>query len=396
MEYDVQAGSYKKYFFDSLATMLASGIDIHTILVELERESKQKYLKRMIGEMIVEVENGTPVWKVIDKHQLVPAYYLSLIKIGEQSGSLPHSLQSVVSQIERDRDFKNKLRSASLYPSVVGVVLVVVTFILMTFVMPKITTVYQSLNIELPGITKAMISIGNFLSGNVSIVMPVFVVLLVMVCYLLFFSKRFKKMMNQVLFKIPGIGRMIQEIELSRMGYLLSSLLQSGISLPEALLLVKESTDISAYEKLYEYMSIFVEKGYSLDAILNSYKGIEKIIPVYPRQLIIDGERSRHLTENLIKIGDIYQKKNELTVKDLGTMFEPILLIVIWIGVSVFAISVILPIYSILGNLTDAASGTPVTAGKASTTVTVTATPTPTTELVTNMEDIMPSTDNAE
>lgn len=357
LDYDVKANSYKKYFFDSLATMLASGIDIRTILVELEAESKSRYIKKMVGQMLIEVENGTPVWKVVERHDLVPEHYLSLIKIGEQSGNLPKNLESVVTQIERDRDFQNKLRSASLYPSIVGVLLLIVGFVLMTFVLPSIIGVYESLNIELPTITIVMIAVGNFLSENVAIVVPIFIVFILLLIYLLFINKPFKRMLNQVMFRMPAIGRMLQEIELSRLGFLLSSLLNSGISLIEAMRLMKAATSINAYANLYEYIAVYVEQGYTLESILSNYKNINRLLPVYPRQLLINGEKSRGLANNLLKIGDLYQKKNELTVKDLGTLFEPVLLIIVWIGVAFFAVGVIMPIYSILGNISDVSGG---------------------------------------
>lgn len=357
LDYDVKAGTYKKYFFESMATMLASGIDIRTILTELEHESKSKYIKKIIGQMKVEVENGTPIWKVIERHELVPEHYLSLIRIGEQSGNLPKNLESVVAQIERDRDFQNKLKSASLYPSIVGVLLVIVAFILMTFVLPRITSVYESLNIELPTITIVMIAVGKFLGDNVAIVVPAFIIIMLIVMYFLFVNKPFKRFLNQVMFHIPGIGRMQQEIELSRLGFLLSSLLNSGIPLNQALELMKKATSLNAYAKLYDYIGFYIDKGYNLEMILNSYKGIEKVLPVFPRQLMINGEKSRRLADNLLKVGDLYQKKNELTVKDLGTVFEPILLIIVWIGVTFFAVGVIMPIYSILGNISDVSGG---------------------------------------
>ncbi len=357
LEYDVKASTYKKYFFESMATMLASGIDIRTILKELESESKSKYLKKLIGRMKNEVENGTPIWKVIERNELVPEHYLSLIRIGEQSGNLPKNLESVVAQIERDRDFQNKLKSASLYPSIVGVLLVIVAFILMTFVLPRITSVYDSLNIELPTITVVMIAVGEFMEKNIAIVLPAFVILMLIVMYLLFLNKAFKRFLNQVMFLIPGIGRMQQEIELSRLGYLLSSLLNSGIPLNKALILMQKATSLNAYAKLYDYIGYYIDKGYNLEMILSSYKGIGRVLPVFPRQLMINGEKSRKLADNLLKIGDLYQKKNDLTVKDLGTVFEPILLIIVWIGVAFFAVGVIMPIYSILGNISSVSGG---------------------------------------
>lgn len=361
LEYDFKGGANRKYLFESIATMLASGIDLHTIVWELRAEAKKGYVQEILDEMILEVENGTPVWKMIDKFNLVPDHYLSLIRIGEYSGNLPKNLESVVGQVERDKDFQNKLKSASLYPSIVGVLLFVVILVMLVFVLPSIADVYASLNIDLPVITQILIAVGKFLGANVVLVLPIGVLILILLVYLLFFNKTTKRLINRLFFRMPGLGRIIQEVELTRMGYLLSSLLDSGIQLPEALVLMESSSNLPEYSDLYKYMAFYVEKGYTLESILGSYKGIDRVVPLYPKQLIVNGEKSRRLSENLNKIGDIFAKKNEISIKDIGTIFEPALLMVVWVGVATFAVAVILPIYSILGNLNNVSGGGSVT-----------------------------------
>lgn len=354
---EIGSGGFKKYFFESLAIMLASGIDIRTILKDLKAETKNKGDLALITRMQVAIENGTPIWRVAKDEKLVAEHYLALIRIGEMSGSLPENLDTIVTQIDRDRDFQNKLRSASLYPSLIGIILFIVVIVLMTFVFPKITGVYDSLNIELPTITLVMMAIGDFFSENAAWFIPTIFTTLFLIFYFLFMHPKTKKYGQMLMFKVPAIKSLIQELELARFGYLLNSLLRAGVTFPEALKLLVESTSLYQYKTLYEFIAYYIEKGYSMDVIMEAYPNINKLIPLYPRQLLVNGVRARKLQENALKIGEIYQKKNEITLKDIGTLFEPALLIIIWIGVSIFAISVIMPMYSILGNLTDISSG---------------------------------------
>jgi type II secretory pathway component PulF len=156
-----------------------------------------------------------------------------------------------------------------------------------------------------------------------------------------------------LMFRMPAIDKLMQELELARFGYLMNSLLKAGISFPEALKLLVDSTSLYEYRKLYDFWAYYIEKGYSIDVIMDAYPQLNRLLPLYPRQLIINGVKARKLQDNVLKIGQIYEKRNEITLKDIGTLFEPALLILIWIGVSIFAISVIMPMYSILGNLTD-------------------------------------------
>jgi len=354
---EIGSGGFKKYFFESLATMLASGIDIRTILKDLKAETKNKGDLALITRMQVAIENGTPIWRVAKDEKLVAEHYLALIRIGEMSGSLPENLDTIVTQIDRDRDFQNKLRSASLYPSLIGILLFIVVIVLMTFVFPKITGVYDSLNIELPTITKVMMAIGDFFSENAVWFIPTIFTTVFLIFYFLFMHPKTKKYGQMLMFKVPAIKSLIQELELARFGFLLNSLLRAGVTFPEALKLLVGSTSLFQYKTLYEFIAYYIEKGYSMDVIMEAYPNINRLIPLYPRQLLINGVRARKFQENALKIGEIYQKKNELTLKDIGTLFEPALLIIIWIGVSIFAISVIMPMYSILGNLTDISSG---------------------------------------
>jgi len=354
---EIGSGGFKKYFFESLATMLASGIDIRTILKDLKAETKNKGDLALITRMQVAIENGTPIWRVAKDEKLVAEHYLALIRIGEMSGSLPENLDTIVTQIDRDRDFQNKLRSASLYPSLIGILLFIVVIVLMTFVFPKITGVYDSLNIELPTITKVMMAIGDFFSENAVWFIPTIFTTVFLIFYFLFMHPKTKKYGQMLMFKVPAIKSLIQELELARFGFLLNSLLRAGVTFPEALKLLVGSTSLFQYKTLYEFIAYYIEKGYSMDVIMEAYPNINRLLPLYPRQLLINGVRARKLHENALKIGEIYQKKNELTLKDIGTLFEPALLIIIWIGVSIFAISVIMPMYSILGNLTDISSG---------------------------------------
>ena len=347
------SSGYKKYFFESLATMLASGIDIRTILKDLKAETKHKGDLALISRMQVAIENGTPIWRVAKDEKLVAEHYLSLIKIGELSGTLPENLDTIVNQIDRDRDFQNKLRSASLYPSLVAVLLFFVVIVLMTFVFPRITGVYASLNIELPAITRIMMAIGDFFANNATWFIPTIVITLSSLVYILFFNKNTKKYGQMLMFRMPAIDKLMQELELARFGYLMNSLLKAGISFPEALKLLVDSTSLYEYRKLYDFWAYYIEKGYSIDVIMDAYPQLNRLLPLYPRQLIINGVKARKLQDNVLKIGQIYEKRNEITLKDIGTLFEPALLILIWIGVSIFAISVIMPMYSILGNLTD-------------------------------------------
>jgi type IV pilus assembly protein PilC len=195
------------------------------------------------------------------------------------------------------------------------------------------------------------------LSGNVVLSVVVFALLMILSIYIFYINKTTKKIVQQIVFKMPGLGRILQEAEIARMGSVLSSLIKSGIGLTESIKLLESATQLTAYRKFYKFISYYLEKGYTLELIFVSYAGISKLLPLYPRQLILNGEKSCTLDSSFERVSEIYAKKNQLSLKDINTIFEPVMMIIVFIGVAIFSISVILPIYSILGNITDLSSG---------------------------------------
>ena len=150
---------------------------------------------------------------------------------------------------------------------------------------------------------------------------------------------------------LPGVKLLLKETELARFGYLLGTLLSAGLSPTEALHSLSEATSLSRYKKFYLYLQESITDGNSFKKSFVQYKNINKLFPVPMQQLIIAGEQSGTLSETLIKIGQNYEAKTDTTAKDLTIILEPILLVIVWLGVLAVAFAVILPIYSLIGGL---------------------------------------------
>ena len=351
--FDPLAAGQNAALFESMATMLVAGIDIKSILEQLFAEARSKHIKAVIEDLLMEVENGTPLWRVLEYHKMVPSHYLALIRSGEQSGNLLRNLEIVVAQMEQDREYQNQIRSVSLYPAIIISVFTIVIFGLLTFVLPRVSAVYHSLHVDLPLITRLVLGIGDFIGANLLVIVSAFFVTLLGGGYSFFFNGLTKKAFIQFGFVLPVIGRIIQEIEIAKFCNLLAQLLKSGIGLHEAFALLQNSSQLHAYSHFYKFAGYYLERGYNLGLILNSYERINKIIPFYPRQLIVSGEKLQQLVPSLERLAKIYAKKNEQSLKEMHTIFEPVFLMFIWTLVITFAIAMILPIYSVLGSVSD-------------------------------------------
>jgi type IV pilus assembly protein PilC len=346
----------KQVLFENLAEMLSSGIDIIVALESIKEEARSKKLQKLCEELKFDIENGSSIWVALEKRKLLDPHLLTLVKIGEQSGNLARNLKVVIEQQKKDRAFKSSLRSASLYPVFVFVLMIIVGLVVALFILPRLSSVYKSLSSDLPLITQIMINIGDFFQNYGIIAVPVILIVIGLIIYFLFFFEKTKIYGQKLMLNSPIVKTFILEIEMGRMGYLIGTLLQSGFSAPEAFKLLASSSTYYIYKQFYEYIAEFVSQGWTFKQVFGSIKKIDKLIPLYPRQLIITGEKTGKLAESFLKVSEIYERKNDETVKNLGTLLEPILLLIVWVGVASIALAVILPIYSLIGNLTTISS----------------------------------------
>ncbi len=341
----------KEYFIENLAMLLSSGMDILMALDSIRKEVKSSQMKAVIDNLIEDVESGLPIWKVLEETKFFPAFIISLIKIGEKSGSLVKNLKVIAVQQKKDRTFTSKVRSAMMYPVFVLALTLIVGISIAWFILPRLTLVFDQLKVELPLITKILIGFGKFIGQYGNIAVPSFVFGLLFVIYFVFIFSRTKFIGQTLLFAIPGIKKLIQETELARMGYILGTLLDAGLPVVDALESLAEASTFYKYKRLYLFLSNSLEDGNTFEQSFELYKKSRKLVPTTIQQMITVGEKSGHLAETFISIGETFEEKTDNTTKNLAVILEPILLVIVWLGVVAVALAVILPIYSLIGGL---------------------------------------------
>lgn len=344
-------GEEKEYFIENLATMVSAGITINSSLDAIGREAQTRRMRRAIAQIKESIESGSSLWKAIEKSKLFTAQVISLIQIGEESGRLVENLKVIALQQKKDRIFRSKIYSAMMYPVFVLVLSIIIGLGIAWFILPKLATVFASLNVKLPLITKILINIGTFLGAYGNIVIPCFIFLLLVFVFFFFFFSKTKFIGEYLLFKFPGVNRLLKESELGRTGYIMGTLLQAGLPVVSTLTSIENASSFYFYRKLYKFIRENVEEGNSFQKSFELYKKINKLIPPHIQQMIISGEQSGHLPEIFLSIGEDFEAKSDLTAKNLTIILEPVMLIIVWLGVSFIALAVILPIYSLLGGI---------------------------------------------
>lgn len=335
----------------NLTLLLKASVPIGEALESLKETTSSRLLKKALDQMQQDIDEGMPLWRALERSGIVSEQTLALVQLGEESGNLVENLRVASLQEEKQRIFKAKIRSALMYPGFVLSLTLIVGLGIAWFLLPKLSTTFAQLDLELPLISRIFIGFGEFLRTNGIWAVPSGLSGLFLFLYIFFAAPKTKNIGRRLLFHIPGVGRLLHEVETARFGYLLGTLLQAGLSVPQALGLLQRATAAPQYKKFYSALKHSIEEGVSFRQSLPAYKKGRKLLPPAVQQMVIAGERSGALPETLLSIGEIYESKADISTQNLETILEPILLVIVWLGVLGVAIAVIMPIYGLLGGL---------------------------------------------
>lgn len=341
----------KDFFIENLAMLVGSGMTVTSSLETIREEIKSRRLKRWIDRVREDIENGSSVAKAMENNNFLKGHSLALIRIGEESGSLVDNLKIIAEEQHKARIFRSKINAALMYPVFVLFLSLAVGIGIAWFILPRLSLIFKSLYLELPLITKILMSIGEFLGKYGAIVVPGAIILLSVILIVVLTYGPIKHFFHRLLFLIPGIRDLIREVELARFGYLLGVLLRAALPIEKALESLADSTNLKPYKLFYKFLQFSVEDGNSFQKSFLLYPKTKKLIPLPIQQIIAAAEKSGNLSESLLKIGTLYQEKTENATKNLANILEPILLVVVWLGVLSVALAVILPIYSLIGGI---------------------------------------------
>jgi type IV pilus assembly protein PilC len=345
--------SYKdrEYFTENLGLLLKSAVPVGGALDSLEATARTKPMRKALLQMRLDIEAGYSLASAIERSGLVGGQTLALIRLGEESGHLVENLQLAAQQEEKRHVFQSKIRSALLYPGFVLSVTLIVGLGVAWLLLPRLSETFAQLHVTLPPVTKFMINIGAFLQNHGVVAVPIFMTAAGFVGYILFAMPKTKWIGNRLLFTMPGIGRLMREVEVAQFGYLLGTLLEAGLPITQAVTLLAGASNSPQYQAFCRYLVRSLDDGYSIEDSLHRYKKSKKLIPASVQQMLIAGEHSGSLSSVLLVVGRTYEQKSDITTNNLETIMEPLLLLFVAGGVLLVGISVLLPIYSLLGGL---------------------------------------------
>lgn len=336
-------------FLGNVSMLIKAGVLINDAMVSIAEDIDSKRMKKHIKAMVYDIQQGANISTALANTNLFNEHTLALITLGEKLGQLPQNMDIAKQQYDKELLFKSRLRSSLLYSAVVLVLALVVGAVSMWFTLPKIADLYAEIGTDLPQITQILISSGDFIKKYGAIFMPIVLALFGAVFYFLFSFPRTRFIGHIILFRVPLLKKLIKEVELSRFGYFLGNMLRSGMPIIESLTLLKGISTFKGYQNMYVDLQQSVSEGYSLYDSFKRKNEHKNFVFTTAYQIIKAAEQSGNLPEALLELGKIYEVKSEATARDLPTMLEPILLIIIGLVVVALALGTILPMYSLLG-----------------------------------------------
>ncbi|MCX6763706.1 MAG: type II secretion system F family protein [Candidatus Moranbacteria bacterium] len=334
-------------FFRQLAILIDARVPVTVSLNAINSQTTNRYFQRIIKEMISDIEDGMPLSSSLEKHSDVFSHLsVSIIRAGETSGNLQKSILYVADNIEKNYQLTARVRSALIYPAVVIVVFFIIGFIVITFILPKLTQAIKDMAAEVPWYTKLVMDTGDFMQKYW---WAVAIAIIGAVLGLIYYIKtdNGKREFDQIKIRFPIIGIIFKYVYLTRFAENLSVLLNGGIPILQALKEVSNVVGNSEYEALFLKTAEEVKVGGTMSSVLSR----SDLIPPMMSQMIKVGEESGQISSTLDHVARFYSSETEIMTKNLSTLIEPILMIFIGIGVGFMAFSILMPIYNIASQI---------------------------------------------
>lgn len=336
----------KVLFARQLSTLINAGLPLVQSLRNVQKQTSNKAFKSIIGEVITDVESGQNFSSALAKHSLVfSPVFISMVAAGEVSGTLDSSLERLANQQEKDAEILSKIRGAMVYPAVVILVMVAVIGFMIVSVIPQVKNLYEGIpGATLPLVTKIMLAISDF-------VINFWWVLLIIAIIAIVFGSRWarsiggKRVIDKAKLTVRPINRLYMKMYMARFARTGSTLIASGVPLIQMLEVTSEAINNMFLKQSIDRAIEQVKGGKSL---ADSLEGDPNFLELVPNMLHI-GEQSGSMEAMMSKVADYYEKEVDNEIKNISTIIEPVLMIMLGIVALTIVAAVLLPIYGLAG-----------------------------------------------
>ncbi len=336
--------SQKISFTKNLAIMLRSGVGLAESLETLTLQAKGK-LHEVLHEVHKEVVSGKTLADALGQHaSTFSGYYVNMVRAGEESGNLADNLELLANRFSKDHEITQKVKGALLYPAIVLILALILGISVTLFVFPKLTVLFKSMKYELPIYTRAMIAVSTFLSQHGIATLIIAIVVITGLVWLAR-SKFAAPFFHRLYLHIPGLSQIIHTMNMARFSVIFGSLLRAGIPIAKALETTGNIIGNEVYKREILRAVPRVKAGEPFSSVIEE----SSLFPIFTTRMLVIGEQTGKLNDMLGYLSGFYEEELDDTLKNLSTVLEPALIVIIGLVVLAVAVSIITPIYNFVG-----------------------------------------------
>lgn len=327
-----------------LALMLRSGLSIIDSFEFLKKQTRSKALKYIFENIINDLQKGTSLAISLRRFKnIFGDFFINIIEVGEASGNLDKNLDYLANSLEKQKELKNKIISALIYPAFILTGTLGISFLMIFFIFPKILPVFTELKIKLPLTTIIFIKISTFIL-NFWFLIIIYLIGFILIFFLLLKIDKIKYYFDKVLINIPFVKTIIRDSILITFSRNLALLLESGLDISRSLDFVATTIENKFYSQLFGEALAAIKQGHPFKEFLHRQ---EKYFDNVFINLLEIGEKTGSLQKNLFYLADYFESDLTTRLKNLTTILEPILLALMGVIVAFIALSIITPIYQL-------------------------------------------------
>lgn len=330
-----------------MSTLFTAQVSALRIFQLLASEVEKPALQKVLTEVADDIQSGSPISTSLAKHPKVfDVFYTNMVKAGEESGKLDETFLFLADYMERNYEVSSKVKNALIYPAFVIATFIIVMVLMLTVVIPKISVIITESGQDIPVYTKAVIALSNFLIDFG----PIFIILVavfgfISVKYL--FSPSGKNFLSRMKIELPYVSNLYKKLYLSRIADNLNTMLTSGIPMLKALELTSDVIDNTIYESIMTDVIEDVKGGFALSDAFGKHSEIPGILVAMTRV----GEETGEVGSILKTLARFYQREVVSAVDTLVDLIEPLMIVMLGLGVGFLLASVLIPIYNISSNI---------------------------------------------
>ncbi|OGF27154.1 hypothetical protein A2331_00165 [Candidatus Falkowbacteria bacterium RIFOXYB2_FULL_34_18] len=334
----------KLFFVRHLGLMLKSGISLSTALQTLAKQTDNKYFQKILVDIGTKVEKGSTFADSLKQYQKIfGELFINMVEAGELSGKLEDVLNELYIQMKKEHSLISKVKGALTYPAVIVLAMIGIGTFMILVIIPRITSMFTEMNVELPLPTKILIGISGAIvnHGVVSGIITIF-----FIAFLIWGLKTYrgKYIFQSALLVLPIISPIIKKINLARFARNISSLLKTDIMIIRAFQITANVLGNIHYRNALLAMAQEIKKGGKISEVVSNYP---KLFTPVVTSMIAVGEETGELDNILIELAEFYEEEVDQIMENLPSIIEPLLILFLGLGVGGVAVAIIMPMYSI-------------------------------------------------